>query len=143
MVYILINGQWPTAPGNNPGTDIPAFLHRVLNMTCSPADLTRRVASFPISKLPIEWVMEIPFDRMGTQFRSRFGLGVAGYRQLTVFLSVKPVAKSQLEYRALYWVFTRFRQPVSWEILPLTRPRHLANLGSLNKDPGCPPAGHL
>ena len=59
-------------------------------------------------------------------------MGVAGYRLPAAFTKYKAIASNDTHNNALDWIFDRLTEEVSWKKLPLTRPKELIALGSLN-----------
>ena len=132
LMFVLVKGHWPSSKGTKLGADIPAFLANTIGMDYAPFDLANRVASFPLVKLDPSFLKAIPYEKFGTAFVTRFFMGGAGYRLLAAFMKYPALAKSSAHNDILGWIYERLTEEVSWKILPLTRPKGLVALGSLN-----------
>jgi len=132
--FILTRGRVSEATTSNLGTDLPKFIHTVMNLRDSPKDYSDRLASFSLHKLGYEWVRYVPFGKISREAVSRFGLGVAGYRLLAPFRLLTP--RRDLEQNLLDAVEvarSMATQPASWDIHPSTRHNDILNeYGPLN-----------
>jgi len=89
--FILTRGAVSTSTTSVSGSDIPKFLYSVMSMRDAPSDYNSKVASFDLTCLDPSWAKYVPFQTIGREAVSRFGLGVAGYRLISIFKSTTPV----------------------------------------------------
>jgi len=132
LIFVLVKGHWTSSKTTRMGADIPAFLANTTGMDYTPADLVSRVTSFPLVKLDPTFIKSIPYERFGNAFIKRFFMGAAGYRLLAASIKYQAIAKNESHDNILAWIYERLTEPVSLKILPLTRPKKLIELGSLN-----------
>ncbi|KAK4008483.1 hypothetical protein OUZ56_013622 [Daphnia magna] len=59
IAFTLLRGHYPSADGTAIGSDIPAFMHKILGMNVSPAAVAAAVASFTLSKLDMAWMKDL------------------------------------------------------------------------------------
>jgi len=138
--FVLTRGRASQATGTNLGTDLPKFLHTVLNCTESPKTYHDRISSFDMHKLGYEWVRHVPFNNIAREANSRFGLGVAGYRMLSPFKLLRPRTGLTPALTSAYnLAHSMAIAPATWDIHPATRSNAIlqtygplnANLGNL------------
>jgi len=138
--FILTRGRASQANSANLGSDMPKFLHTVLNCTETPLVYHDRLASFDLHKMGYEWVKHVPFQNIAREAYSRFGLGVAGYRMLSPFKLLRPRAGINQNLQDAYQVaYSMATNSASWDIHPATRNNAIlqtygplnANLGNL------------
>lgn len=136
--FVLTRGRVSQATGNVLGSDMPKFLHTVLNCREAPIFYHNLIASFDMHKLGYEWVKHVPFNNIAREAFSRFGLGVAGYRMLSPFKLLTPrvglAANIQSAYNLAHSMAVA---NMTWSIHPATRDNAiLTQYGPLNANLG-------
>ncbi|POS82290.1 hypothetical protein EPUL_006584 [Erysiphe pulchra] len=96
--YILIRAHSPSDTGDYKGQPMPKFITTILGVHDAIGDIVDYLASFDLQKIDPSWVQNVPAKNISQEAINRFGLGVAGYRLVSVFNIVKPdlYAESQI-----------------------------------------------
>lgn len=133
---LMTQARYPVSQNEKEKPRIPNFLKTIMSLDQDQHVYVERICSFEPRKFDPKWAMYVQFKGLGQETLSRFGLGVAGYRNFGPFGLYKPKADMNPE---LVPAFTFARNiatsPASWDIHPLTRnPEVLAKRGNLNKN---------
>ncbi|POS83810.1 hypothetical protein EPUL_004103 [Erysiphe pulchra] len=83
--YILIRAHSPSDTGDYKGQPMPKFITTILGVHDSIGDIIDYLASFDLQKIDPSWVQNVPAKNISQEAINRFGLGVAGYRLVSVF----------------------------------------------------------
>jgi len=135
---LMVQARYPVSRKNNDKPKIPNFLKQIMGMEEEQHVYVERVCTFEPQKFDPEWVKYVNFEGFGREVRSRFGLGVAGYRNFGPFKAYphkSGLAPNLVEaYEFAKKIATS--EP-TWDIHPLTRnPAVLTKRGNLNKNLG-------
>ncbi|KAI6249191.1 hypothetical protein HI914_02550 [Erysiphe necator] len=88
--YIVIRAHPPSDNGAYQNQPMPKFITTVMNCRESIFEIANYLASFDLIKLNPVWVRYIPTTHISQEAMNRLGLGVAGYRLVSVFNIVEP-----------------------------------------------------
>jgi hypothetical protein len=127
-LLLMIRANWPSRDGNQALQALPRFLTTLIELQGTEAELAGRLAGFNLNKIPKKWIRLIPTANMAQEVQQRLGLGLAGYRQLSVFklFTTKPDI-SPVAAAAVAWVRQIANEPMDREIHPATRSPALIN----------------
>lgn len=133
-IYIMIRGDYYTSDNTQTGRDIPAFLINTFGMDGTPQELRARLSSFPIQKVPHDWVRYLKWSSLSQKVRQRLGLQLAGYRSLAALTYYEPSDRCHALVRInIQWVRAVSRLPRDWSVVSATRGGELVQLmGSIN-----------
>ncbi|POS82076.1 hypothetical protein EPUL_006619 [Erysiphe pulchra] len=87
--YILIRARLPADNGDY-NLPMPKFITTILDVHDPIGDIVDYIASFDIQKIDPAWVQNVPAKNISQKAINQFGLGVAGYRLVSVFNIVNP-----------------------------------------------------
>lgn len=135
VIFCLLRGSYPSSTGVAVGADIPAFLSTTMGMKESPDELAKKVATFALADLSMDWIKLFPVHELPSTIRNRLALGMPGYRHASIFKYIQPDLKLTDETAmALNWMREFNRYPVDWSVFPPTRSsRMIEKLGSFNQ----------
>lgn len=133
---LVVQARYPASSRNDAKPKIPNFLSTIMGMDKPQHVYVETICSFEPQKFDPAWVRHVKFEGFGQETLSRFGLGVAGYRNFGPFKLYPPKAGLPENLITAY-NFARnvATAPASWDIHPLTRhPTVLSRRGNLNKN---------
>jgi len=115
---------------------IPAFLTKIMALKEDQESYMTTICSFSPEGFSPEWIKAVQFKNFGREVLSRFGLGVAGYRQFGPFkLYEHKEGIPENLIKAYNFARTVAMKPPTWSIHPVTRdPAVLTKRGNLNKN---------
>lgn len=87
-VYIVLRGDYPTV-AENTIAHMPNFIKSVMGYDKSPDAMAKRLASFPVSRISKAWVKALDWTKVDVKYRTRFSLGVAGYRIIKSIMNLE------------------------------------------------------
>ncbi|RKF65288.1 hypothetical protein OnM2_010022, partial [Erysiphe neolycopersici] len=150
--FVIIRAHPPSDSGIYANLPMPNFIKNIMNCKASIAEVSDYISSFDLIKLSPEWVKYIPTTSISQETVNRLGLGVAGYRLVSVLNVVEPDmytdnSNSEEEYRyktkpayldVAVTVIRSFRQAgYCWNFHPATRsPDIMSKYGNINKNAG-------
>ncbi|KAI6248217.1 hypothetical protein HI914_03085 [Erysiphe necator] len=148
--YIVIRAHPPSDNGAYQNQPIPKFITTVMNCRESIFEIANYLASFDLIKLNPIWVKHIPTKHISQEAMNRLGLGVAGYRLVSIFNIVEPdlynsKSDAKNEYKqtqkpryldTAIAVIKSFKTAgYCWEFHPATRnPTIISKYGNINKN---------
>lgn len=88
--YIMIRAHAPSSIADYKLQPMPKFITSVLGVEEAASSMAEYLASFPLQNLNLAWVKYIKTSTISQEAASRFGLGVAGYRIVSIFNSAEP-----------------------------------------------------
>jgi hypothetical protein len=155
--FIMIRGHAPTDTGDYKDQPMPKFISNVLGISEPTREIAEYLADFPLNNMDPSWVRHISVKGLSQEAVSRFGLGVAGYRIVSVFNVVapdlyqdpekedgkevhdneaKPLSKKPAWLDAAVEVARSFHKAgVCWDFHPATRSANvLSKYGNINKN---------
>jgi len=134
--FIMTRGSVSVAPDNTASTTMPNFLGSVMSCNESPLAYASRLSTFTLGSLNPGWVKYIRTDLLGVETMNRFGLGLAGYRNMAAFKFLRRPDNIPSHLIRPYEVACSMAtQPASWDLHPATRrPDVLTRYGPLNKN---------
>ncbi|RKF62101.1 hypothetical protein OnM2_036073 [Erysiphe neolycopersici] len=150
--FVVIRAHAPSDNGIYANQPIPNFIANIMNCKSTVTEVSDYISSFDLIKLSPEWVKFIPTTSISQESVNRLGLGVAGYRLVSVFNVIAPdmytdkTAKDE-EYKyatkpayldVAVSVMRSFRQAgYCWNFHPATRsPDIMSTYGNINKNAG-------
>jgi hypothetical protein len=133
---LMTQARYPVSRNEKEKPRIPNFLKTIMGLDQDQHVYVERICSFEPRKFDPKWAMYVTFAGLGQETISRFGLGVAGYRNFGPFGLYKPRADMSEDLRAAFDFASKIaKAPPSWNIHPLTRqPEVLTKRGNLNKN---------
>jgi len=133
---LIVQARYPVSRNEKDKPRIPNFLKAIMGLDQEQHVYVERICSFEPQKFDPKWVRFVKFEKFGQEVLSRFGLGVAGYRNFGPFGLYQPKAGLAPEIlRAFEFAKKIAKSPASWDIHPLTRsPDVLSKRGNLNKN---------
>jgi hypothetical protein len=133
---LMTQARYPVSQNEKEKPKIPNFLKTIMSLDQDQHVYVERICSFEPRKFDPKWAMYVQFKGLGQETLSRFGLGVAGYRNFGPFGLYKPKADMDSDLvPAFEFAKTIATSPASWNIHPLTRsPDVLSKRGNLNKN---------
>ncbi|RKF60247.1 hypothetical protein OnM2_052075 [Erysiphe neolycopersici] len=150
--FVVIRAHAPSDSGIYANQPMPNFISNIMNCRATISEVSEYISSFDLIKLSPEWVKYIPTTCISQESVNRLGLGVAGYRLVSVFNVVEPdmytdKAKNDEEYRyktkptyldTAVTIMRSFRQAgYCWDFHPATRsPDIMSKYGNINKNAG-------
>lgn len=134
--FIMVRGSVSVADDTTPRTTMPNFLGSVMTCNETPLTYARRLSSFPLGSLNPGWVRFIQTRLLGPETINRFGLGLAGYRNMAAFkFLTRPNNIPANLVRPYEVACSMATQPASWDLHPATRRADvLQRYGPLNKN---------
>lgn len=133
---LMTQARYPVSQNEKDKPRIPNFLKTIMSLDQDQHVYVDRICSFEPRKFDPKWVRFVQFKGLGQETLSRFGLGVAGYRNFGPFglYKAKPDMNEELK-PAFEFARKIATAPASWNIHPLTRsPDVLSRRGNLNKN---------
>jgi hypothetical protein len=132
----MTQARYPVSQNEKEKPKIPNFLKTIMGLDQDQHIYVERICSFEPRKFDPKWAMYVQFKGLGQETLSRFGLGVAGYRNFGPFGLYKAKADMSPELApAFEFARTIATSPSSWNVHPLTRsPDVLTKRGNLNKN---------
>jgi len=88
--FIMIRAHPPSNLADYKAQPMPKFISAVLGIEQAAAAMAEYLASFSLSNLNPAWVKYIDVKGLSQEAASRFGLGVAGYRIVSIFNVIIP-----------------------------------------------------
>lgn len=134
--FLLTQARYPGVGTGEQLTQMPSFIVTILGDTRSQAAVKELLATFDITKFNPAWIRNTTFRGMGQEALSRFGLGVAGYRLITVYKHYKIKDGVPQNLVAAVEEMKRIADtPFDWDVHPITRhPDVLSRYGNINKN---------
>jgi hypothetical protein len=133
---LMTQARYPVSRNESEKPKIPNFLKTIMGLDKEQHEYVERICTFEPQKFDPKWAMYVKFQGLGQETLSRFGLGVAGYRNFGPFGLYK--ARSDMDADLIpAFEFARkiATSPASWNVHPLTRsPDVLTKRGNLNKN---------
>jgi hypothetical protein len=133
---LMTQARYPVSSNEKDKPKIPNFLKTIMGLDQDQHVYVERICSFEPRKFDPKWAMYVQFRGLGQETLSRFGLGVAGYRNFGPFGLYKPKSDMDPDLKPAFdFAKTIATSPASWNVHPLTRnPDVLARRGNLNKN---------
>jgi hypothetical protein len=133
---LMTQARYPVSQNEKEKPRIPNFLKTIMSLDQEQHVYVERICSFEPRKFDPKWAMYVQFKGLGQETLSRFGLGVAGYRNFGPFGLYKPKSDMDEDLKPAFEFAKKIASsPASWNIHPLTRsPEVLAKRGNLNKN---------
>ncbi|POS81895.1 hypothetical protein EPUL_006525, partial [Erysiphe pulchra] len=148
--FILIRAHPPTQLDAYHKQPMPKFISTILGTTATAVEVAMYLASFELIKLNNEWVKQIKPLTLNVEAANRLGLGVAGYRLVSVFnlilptkyYSDDPKVNEALKETRPPWLEVSLKVMQSfknagpcWDFHPATRdPNLISKYGNINKN---------
>lgn len=133
---LMTQARYPVSRNEKDKPRIPNFLKTIMGLDNEQHVYVERICSFEPRKFDPKWAMYVTFAGLGQETISRFGLGVAGYRNFGPFGLYKPKPDMDEALRPAFDFASKIaKAPPSWNVHPLTRlPEVLTKRGNLNKN---------
>jgi hypothetical protein len=145
LIYFLLltrgnvgDERMTTVSAGGRGSQIPAFLSKVMDFDNTIGYYRTILASFSLTKIPPDWVKFVRIAGLGTETRQRLTLQIAGHRLFKPFLYIEPLGVKAPQYRTQIAAIKEFiNKGATWDVFTPTRSAELAQrLGPLNANLG-------
>lgn len=136
--FLMTQARPPMVQGEEDNLMIPRFLSTVMGFTRQPPTVVNNLGGELLGRMNHTWIRLIDWRELSGISNNRFGLGVAGYRMLSVFKAYVPRSDISPALRnAADFANYLATSPPNWEIHPITRSAALLNAtGALNENLG-------
>lgn len=133
---LMTQARYPVSRNEKEKPRIPNFLKTIMSLDQDQHVYVERICTFEPRKFDPKWAMYVKFSGLGQETISRFGLGVAGYRNFGPFGLYKAKPDMNEDLRPAFEFAKKIAKSApSWNVHPLTRqPEVLTKRGNLNKN---------
>jgi len=133
---LIVQARYPVSKNESDKPKIPNFLKTIMGLDAEQHVYVDRICTFEPQKFDPKWARYVKFENFGQEVLSRFGLGVAGYRNFGPFRLYKPRQDMDDSLSDAFAFAKKIASSrASWSVHPLTRnPDVLTRRGNLNKN---------